>query len=178
MNISMNMPGLSFREMMEFGRKLWISLAGITTALVTSFKVELMTATHDFTNTTGDVFKMALFKANASIVGTYGAGTTNYSDMTGNGDELGASGGYTTGGKVLGNTTPTSSGTTAYTTPNANAVWTAATFTTRGCLVYNSSKSNKAWFVYDFGADAPVVSGTLTVTMPTNNVTDALTRIA
>ena len=160
----------------ELWRRLLI-LAGITTALVTSFKVELLTATHNFTNGQ-DAFKMGLFKANAAIVGTYGVNTTNYSDVTGNGDEIPNGAGYTTGGVALANTTPISSGTTAFTTPSANAQWTAATFTTRGCFAYNSSKANKMWFVYDFGADEPVVAGTLTVTMPVNDNTHALTRIA
>ncbi len=152
-------------------------LAGITTALCTSWKVEILKAIHDFSNP-GDTFKMGLFKANASIVGTYGVGTTNYSDVTGNADELANGNGYTTGGVVLTNTTPTSSGTTAYTTPAASAQWTGATFTTRGCFDYNSSKANRMVFVYDFGADEPVVAGTLTVSMPANDNTHALLRVA
>lgn len=160
----------------EAWRRLLI-LAGITTALATSFKVQLLTATHDFTNG-ADAFKLGLFKAGASLIGTYGVNTTNYSDVTGNGDEIPNGAGYTTGGVALTNTTPASSGTTAYTTPSANAQWTGATFTTRGCFAYNSSKANKMWFVYDFGADEPVVAGTLTVTMPANTNVAALQRIA
>lgn len=167
-----------FDRLLEAARRGLIMLAGITTALCTSYKVELMKALHDWTASTGNTFKLALFKANALIVGTYGAATTNYSDMTGNSDELANTGGYTTGGKTLTNTTPSSTGTTAFTTPSANAIWTSATFTTRGCLCYNSTNSNRAVFVYDFGADEPVVSGTFTVVMPTNDASTGLLRLA
>ena len=98
--------------------------------------------------------------------------------MTGNGDEIPNGAGYTTGGVALANTTPISSGTTGFTTPSAAAQWTAATFTTRAAMYYNSSKANRCVFVYDFGADEPVVSGTLTLNMPANDNTHALLRIA
>ena len=71
-------------------------MAGITSALCTSFKVELLEGDQDFTNG-ADAYKVALMKANASITGTYDATTTNYSVMTGNSDELAASGNYSTG---------------------------------------------------------------------------------
>ena len=74
-------------------------MAGITSALCTSFKVELLEGDHDFNNG-ADAFKVALFKANASITGTYSAATTNYSDMTGNSDELPNGSGYTTTGLI------------------------------------------------------------------------------
>ena len=89
-------------------------MAGITSAIATSFKVELLEGDHDFNNG-ADTFKCALFKANASITGTYDATTTNYSVMTGNSDELPATGGYSTNGNTLTNVNPTSSSTTAYT---------------------------------------------------------------
>lgn len=170
-------PGALINEALARGWRELLIWAGITTALVTSWKVEVLKAIHDFT-LGADAFKMGLFKAGASITGTYGSTTTNYSDVTGNSDELANGSGYTTGGVTLTNTTPISSGTVAYTTPSANAQWTGATFTTRGCFVYNSSKANRMWFVYDFGADEPVVAGTLTVAMPVNDSTHALTHIA
>ena len=74
-------------------------MAGITSAIATSFKVELLEGDHDFNNG-ADAFKCALFKANASITGTYDASTTNYSVMTGNSDELAATGGYSTNGNT------------------------------------------------------------------------------
>ena len=125
-------------------------MAGLTSALCTSFKVELLEGDHDFNNG-ADAFKVALFKANASISGTYGAASTNYSEMTGASDELAASGNYSTGGFSLTNVNPTSTSTTAFTDFSANASWASATFTTRGCLIYNTSDSNSAVAVIDFG---------------------------
>ena len=152
-------------------------MAGITSALCTSFKVELLEGDHDFNNG-ADAFKVALFKANASITGTYSAATTNYSDMTGNSDELPATGGYTTTGFALTNVNPTSSGTTAFTDFSANASWTSATFTTRGCMIYNTSDSNSAVAVINFGADYSVSGGTFEIQWPTADSSNAIIRIA
>ena len=110
-------------------------MAGLTSALCTTFKKELLEGDHDFNNG-ADAFKIALFKANASITGTHGAATTNYSDMTGNSDELPATGNYSSGGNTLTNVDPSTSGTTAI-TDFADTSWTSATFTTRGALIYN-----------------------------------------
>lgn len=149
-------------------------LAGITTSLSTSWKVEILRAIHDFTNP-GDAFKLALFKA--IPVGTYGAATTNYSDMTGNADEVPNGAGYTTGGVALVNTTPISGGVVGFTTPAASAQWLASTFDTRGCMYYNVTKAGRSVFVYDFGGVLSVVAGTLTITMPANAQATALVRI-
>jgi hypothetical protein len=166
-----------FDEALREARRRLGILAGITTALLTSWKVEILKALHDFTNG-ADVFKLALFKAQALLTGTYDAATTGYAIMTGNNDELANGNGYATGGVALVNTTPQSTGTIAYTTPAGPAQWSGATFTTRGAMGYNSTKANRGWFVYDFGADEPVVAGTLTISMPTNSNTLALTRIS
>ena len=152
-------------------------MAGLTSALCTSFKVELLEGDHDFNNG-ADAFKVALFKANASITGTYGAATTNYSQMTGDSDELGATGGYSSGGFALTNVNPTSTGTTAFTDFSANASWSSATFTTRGCLIYNTSDSNSAVAVIDFGADYSVSGGTFEIQWPAADSTNAIIRIA
>jgi hypothetical protein len=150
----------------------------ITTAMPTSFKVELLQAIHDFTATTGNDFRVALIKA--SPAGTYGSATTNYSSVTGSSDEASGTG-YTAGGydiTAANNTTPTSTGTTAFTTPGVNPSWTTATFSTDGCLMYNATKSNKAAYVGSFGGTQSVVAGTFTLIMPTNNSTNALLRLA
>jgi hypothetical protein len=150
----------------------------ITTAFPTSFKGELPVATHNFTITTGDVFKVALIIP--SPTGTYGAATTNYSDLTGNSDEVPNGSGYTTGGfafTAAQNITPATSGTTAYWEWSTNPNWTSATFSAAGCIIYNSSKSNKCVYVGSFGGTVSVSAGTLTLTMPTNNSTTALLRI-
>jgi hypothetical protein len=151
-------------------------MAGLTQALCTSFKVELLQAVHDFTASTGDTFKIALFKDNASIIGTYGAATTNYSDMTGNSDEVSGAG-YTAGGNTLTNITPTSSGTTAF-LDFADTTWSAATFTTRGAMIYNDSESDKAVCILDFGGDQAVSSGDFTIVFPTADASTAIIRIA
>jgi len=152
-------------------------MAGITSALCTSFKVELLEGDQDFTNG-ADAYKVALFKANASITGTYDATTTNYSDMTGNSDELAATGNYSTGGFALTNVNPTSTGTTAFTDFSVNASWSSATFTTRGCLIYNTSDSNSAVCVINFGADYSVSGGTFEIQWPAADSSNAIIRIA
>ena len=149
----------------------------ITSAICTSFKKELLEGLMDFNATSGSTFKIALIKANASQSGTYNAATTNYSDVTGNSDELPATGGYTTGGNTLTNIDPTTSGTTAF-IDFADTSWTSATFTTRGCIIYNTSQSNKAVMVIDFGADFSVSGGTFQIQFPTANASDAILRIA
>lgn len=158
--------------LIDFLRGLWVMLAGIVTAISTSFKVELLEAKHNFTNP-GDTFKLALFGAAATIVGTYDATTTQY---VANADEVPNGGGYTTGGNAMVNTTPQASGTKAITTPQ-NVAWPNATFITSGCQGYNFSQGNRSWFVYNFGLDLSVVAGTLTVTMPVNDANNALLRL-
>jgi hypothetical protein len=149
----------------------------ITSALCTSFKVELLEGDQDFTNG-ADAYKVALMKALASQSGTYDASTTNYSDVTGNSDELAATGGYSTGGFALTNVNPTSTGTTAFTDFSANASWASATFTTRGCIIYNTSDGNSAVCVINFGADYSVSGGTFEIQWPAADATNAIIRIA
>jgi hypothetical protein len=145
----------------------------LTQAMCTSFKKELMTATHNFTLTTGNTFKLALFRAQASIVGTFGAATTNYSDM---GADQASGTNYTAGGSTLTNVTPLSSGTTAY-TDFADLVFSNVTITASGCLIYNSSASNKAVAVFDFGGDKTATAGDMTIIFPTADATNAIIRL-
>jgi hypothetical protein len=145
----------------------------ITQAFCTSFKVELMQAQHNFTNTTGNVFKMALFRATALIVGTFGAGTTNYSDM---GADEASGTNYSAGGGTLTNVTPTSSGTTAF-TDFADLVFTNVTITTSGSLLYNTSSSNKSVAVFNFGSDKTATAGDLTIIFPTADASNAIIRL-
>ena len=146
----------------------------ISQAMCSSFKQELLTATHDFTLTTGDTFKLALFRATASIVGTFGAGTTNYSDM---GADEASGTGYSAGGSALTNVTPTVSGTTAL-TDFADLTFSTVTITTSGCLIYNSSKSDKAVGVFSFGGDKTATAGDLTIIFPTADASNAVIRLA
>ena len=143
----------------------------------TSFKVEILTATHNFTASTGNTFKLALGKAAASLTGTYGAATTNYSNLTGNSDELANGNGYTTGGNTLTSVTPTSDGTTAV-CDFADTTWSSASFTTSGGIIYNSSASNKACAVLSFGGDQTVSSGDFQIQMPAPAAATAIIRIA
>lgn len=154
-------------------------MAGFTTAMPTSFKAELAQAIHDFTITIGHVFKLALGKV--APTGTYGAATTNYSDLTGNSDEVAAGTGYSTGGfawTAAQNVTPQISGTTAFWQWSVNPSWTSATFSTVGCIIYNSSASDKAVYVGSFGGTETVTAGTLTLVLPTNDASNALLRLA
>ena len=143
----------------------------ITTAMCTSFKSELLGGVHDLDT---DSIKLALIKASPS--GTYGAATTNYSDVTGNSDETTGTG-YSSGGNTLTNVNPTTSGTTAF-TDFADTSWTSATFTTRGAIIYNTNDSNSAVMIIDFGADFSVSGGTFTVEFPAAGASTAILRIA
>ena len=140
----------------------------ITQAMCTSFKVELLTGTHDFTNSTGDTFKLALYTSSATL----DASTTAYSTSNE------ASGtGYSAGGGTLTNVTPTSSGTTAF-TDFADLTFSSATITARGCLIYNSTDSDKAVAVLDFGGDKTSTNGAFTIQFPTADASNAIIRIA
>lgn len=152
-------------------------MPGFTTAMPTSFKVEILKAVHNFSNPGGNTFKIALGKAAASITGTYGAATTNYSDLTGNSDELANGNGYTTGGNTLTSVTPVSDGTTAV-CDFSDTTWTSATFTTSGAIIYNSSASDAACAVLSFGGDQQVSSGDFTIQFPVAAAATAIIRIA
>ena len=139
----------------------------ITTAVCTSFKQELLTGTHNFSNG-GDAFKVALYTSSASL----DASTTAYSTS----NEVSGSG-YSAGGATLTNVTPTTSGTTAY-VDFADVTFSNSTITARGCLIYNSSDSNKAVAVFDFGSDQASSSSNFTITFPTADASSAIVRIA
>lgn len=147
----------------------------ITTAMPTSFKVEILKAVHNFTASTGNTFKIALFKATAAGSGTYGAATTNYSDM--GSDQLSTASGYTQPGNTLTSVTPVADGTTAI-CDFADTTWTSATFTTCGALIYNSTASGAACAVLSFGGDQQVSSGDFTIQFPTAAAATAIIRIA
>lgn len=127
---------------------------------------------------TGDTFKMALIKP--GMAGTYNASTTNYTDVTGNSDEVTGTG-YTVGGNVLTNVDPVASSPSAYTTFSPNPSWTSATFSTAGCLIYNTTQNGATATpgvsVHDFGGTQTVSSGTFTAVMPTAAVGTAILQI-
>lgn len=148
-----------------------------TQAIATSFKVELLNGHHAFgtsvvrAGTTKDTFKAALYLASA----TYNASTTAYSAT---GEVSGTN--YTAGGVTVTNATvPNSSGTTAFWTPSGSFAWTTVTLSTSfdAVLIYNSTQSNKAVCVNTFGATT-VTAGNFTITMPTNDASTGLIRLA
>jgi len=149
----------------------------IAQALCTSFKSQLLTGTHNFTNGTGNAFKLALYAVGGggkgSTTATLGASTTAFT-TTG---EVASSGSYATGGGTLTNVTPTTSGTTAFTDFN-DLSFTTATITARGALIYNSSATNAAVAALDFGSDKTSTAGTFTIQFPTANASNAIIRIA
>lgn len=140
----------------------------ITQAVATSFKQELMVGTHNFTLTTGNVFKIALYTSSATL----SAATTAYSAT----NEVSGTG-YSAAGNTLTNVTPTTSGTTAF-TDFADTTWSTSTITARGALIYNSSASNKAVVVLDFGSDKSSSAGDFTIVFPTADATNAIIRVA
>ena len=143
----------------------------ITSAICTSFKQELLVGTHNFTATTGNTFKIALFTSDASL----GASTTAYSTS----NEITNSSGtaYTAGGATLTSVTPTTSGTTAL-CDFADVSYTSASFTANGALIYNSSASDKAVCAIAFGSDKTVTSGTFTIQFQTADPTNSIIRLA
>lgn len=143
----------------------------ITTAMCTSFKSELLGGTHDLDTHT---LKLALIKASPS--GTYNAATTNYSDVTGNSDEASGTG-YSAGGQTLDGATISVSGTTAI-VDFTDEVFSSATISADGCIIYNSSASNKAICVIDFGGTKTSTNGDFTIQFPAADASNAIIRIA
>ena len=150
----------------------------VTTAMPTSFKVEILKAVHNFTASTGNTFKLALMKATASGSGTYGAATTSYTNLTSNTDELANGNGYTTGGNTLVSVTPVADSTTAVCDFD-NTTWSSATFTTCGGIIYNDTAAgDPACAVLSFGGDQQVSSGDFQIQFPAPAAATAIIRIA
>ena len=143
----------------------------ITTAMCTSFKSELLGGTHDLDTHT---LKLALIKP--SMAGTYGAATTNYSDVTGNSDEATGTN-YTAGGQVLDGATISTDGTTAI-VDFTDEVFTNVTTAADGCIIYNTDNSNSAICVIDFGGTVSATAGDLTIQFPAADASNAVIRIA
>jgi len=141
----------------------------ITSAICNSFKQEILQAEHNFTASSGNTFNLALYTSSASL----GAGTTAYTTS----NEVSGSG-YTAKGNALTSVTPTLSSSTAV-CDFADTSFTSASFTARGCLIFNDSHSSDAAVcVIDFGADKTVTSGTFTIQFPTADASNAIIRIA
>ena len=144
----------------------------LSSAVCTSFKVELLKGVHNFTATTGNTFKLALYTSSASL----GAGTTAYSTSNENTNTSGTA--YTAAGATLTSVTPTSDSTTAV-CDFSDVSYTDAPFTANGCLIYNDSASgDPACVVVAFGGDKTVTAGTFTIQFPTADATNAIIRLA
>ena len=144
---------------------------GITTAMCTSFKSEVLGGTHDLDTHT---LKLALIKSGES--GTYGAATANYSDVTGNSDEASGTN-YSAGGQNLDSAAISVDGTTAI-VDFADEVFSNVTTSAAGCIIYNSSASNKAICVISFGGTVSATAGDLTIEFPAAAASTAVIRIA
>jgi hypothetical protein len=160
-------------------------VATITSATVIAVGPQNSATVSGTITLTGDVFKIALVKATPT--GTYNNTTSNYSQVTGNTDEVTNSAGtaYTAGGVALGNVSATLSGAggQAFVTFSPPPSWTTASFSTSGCMIYNSSNkianiTGRACGVFDFGGQQTVTSGTFTVVMPAASSGTAILRIA
>jgi len=149
----------------------------IASVLTNSFKTELLKGKHNFDTSgatpAGSVFKIALYNSSAAL----GTTTTVYTTT----EELATATGYTRPGNTLTNTGVGISTVTSF-TDFSDTNWTSASFTCRGCLIYNSSSItgltlNAAVCSIDFGGDKTVSSGTFTIQFPTNDASDAIIRI-
>ena len=148
----------------------------ITSAICSSFKQELLQGKHNFSSSSGDTFKIALFTSSASL----GASTTDYSTSNEITNTSGTA--YTAGGASLTNSVVSLSSTTEF-TDFSDVSYSSATFTANGALIYNtttgtSTGTTDAVAVIAFGADKTVTSGTFTIQFPTADATNAIIRLA
>jgi len=141
--------------------------------MCTSFKQELLEGAHNFKNSGGDTFKLAMYTNSAS----FNAATTAYTTS----NEVSGSG-YTAGGGTLTRVDPSLSGTTAL-TDFADLTFTSATVTARGALIYNTttgsgSGTTDTVVVLDFGSDKTSTAGDFTIQFPAADASNAIIRIA
>jgi len=141
----------------------------ITSAICTSFKVEILKAVHNFTASSGNTFNLALYTSDASL----GASTTAYTTS----NEVSGSG-YTAKGNALTSVTPVADSTTAV-CDFADTSFTSASFTARGCMIFNDSATgDPAVCVIDFGSDKTSTAGDFTIQFPAADASNAIIRIA
>ena len=144
----------------------------ITSAICNSFKQEILEAEHNFTASTGNTFNLALYTSSATL----GASTTAYASTNEITNTSGTA--YSAKGKALTSVTPTLDSSTAV-CDFANTSWTSASFTARGCLIFNDSHaSDAAVCAIDFGGDKTVTSGTFTIEFPAAAASTAIIQLA
>jgi len=144
-------------------------MAITTNAIANSFKKELLEGKHDFTASTGSKFKLAMYNSTATL----GKSTTSYTT----GGQVTSPAGYTAGGKALVNTGTSVSSDVAI-TDFSDLSFTNVTLTARGALIYNTSNSNSAVAVLDFGSDKTATAGTFTIQFPAYTTSAAILRIS
>lgn len=137
----------------------------MTSAVCTSFKQEILQGIH----LAADVYKIALYTSAA----TWDAATTAYSVT----NEISGTG-YSAGGLTMVGFTTGTSGTTCWIDWTSDPAWASATITARGAMIYNSSRSNKAVAILDFGADKTSTNGTFTIVLPAADASNAIIRIS
>ena len=141
----------------------------ITQAMCTSFKKELLEGKHNFLNSGGDTFKIALYTSSATL----SAATTAYSST----NEVSGTN-YSAKGNTLTNVDPSSSGTTAL-TDFADTTWSSSTITAYGAMIFNEDTSgDTSVLILSFGADKTSTAGDFTIAFPTADASDAIIRIA
>ena len=143
----------------------------ISSAVCNSFKQEILVGTHNFTASSGNAFKLAMYTSSASL----GAGTTAYASTNEISNTSGSA--YSAGGKTIVSVTPALDGSTAC-CDFADISFTSASFTANGCLIYNDTQADKAVCVVAFGSDKTVSSGTFTIQFPAADASNAILRIA
>jgi hypothetical protein len=163
----------------------------ITSAIANSFKVEILQGGHNFNDSsgapTGNTFKLALYSSDSATLSksttAYAAPTSATADPTSTYEVTTNSSGYTGGGNTLtASADPVLSGDTACVKFNDTS-WTSASFTARGCLIYNTTAvtgftTNRAVCAINFGSDKTVTSGTFTIEFPAQTATNAIVQIA
>ena len=140
----------------------------ITSALCTSFKQEILVGTHNFTATSGNTFKLALYTSSATLTASTTAYTTS-NEVSGTG--------YTAAGAALTSVTPPTSSTTAF-CDFADLTFSSSTITANGALIYNDTQSDKAVCSLAFGGDKTSTAGDFTIQFPTADASNAIIRIA
>ena len=144
----------------------------IASAICNTFKTEILKAVHNFTASSGNTFNLALYTSSATL----NKSTTAYASTNEISNTAGSA--YSAKGLALTSVTPVLSSDTAV-CDFANISWTSASFTARGCLIFNDTASgDPAVCAIDFGGDKTVTSGTFTIEFPTADANNAIVRIA
>ena len=144
----------------------------ITSEICNSFKAEILKAVHNFTASTGNTFNLALYTSSATL----NKSTTAYASTNEISNTSGSA--YSAKGKALTSVTPALSSDTAV-CDFSNVSWTSASFTSRGCLIFNDTATgDPSCCAIDFGGDKTVTSGTFTIEFPAASAGTAIIGIA